>query len=507
MDEAAMPDSRDAGSRRAFLAGGARIVAASGLAAFPLGAAVGEAAIGPADHVLRAARFMASPDGRMREVWGYNGQLPGPMFRVKEGARARIRVENGLPVATSIHWHGFHQHGTPTMDGVEGVSREPIAPGESFVYDFVAEPAGTHWYHSHVGVQYGNGLFGPFVVEEASPIASYDRDEVLLINDWFRESGDALLAGLLKSPPMAGMPAARKAAPKAGMPAMKEMAGMEDMGGMAMPMRDVGDVPFQSGLVNGKGRAPGTKGPLTTVEVGDGETIRLRLINGSSTYAFRYQIDGHPLTVIASDGSPVKPVVVDNLVFAPGERYDVLLRARERGVHWIRAATLDGNEARAVLRYRGEGRAEPDATPVRWGARTLMPEMMRSPAPATLAGDPREIPLVLGGTMKPYRWSLGGQYYPAADPIAIRRGESIRFVFRNPTGMDHPFHLHGHSFHVLGKPGALNLKDPALKDTVNVPARGDLVMQWVADNPGRWFFHCHIEWHMATGMARVIEIG
>ena len=73
--------------------------------------------------------------------------------------------------------------------------------------------------------------------------------------------------------------------------------------------------------------------------------------------------------------------------------------------------------------------------------------------------------------------------------------------------MDHPFHLHGHSFYVLGKPAALNLIDPSLKDSVNVPARSDLVVQWVADNPGRWFFHCQIEWHMATGMARVIEIG
>jgi multicopper oxidase len=104
-------------------------------------------------------------------------------------------------------------------------------------------------------------------------------------------------------------------------------------------------------------------------------------------------------------------------------------------------------------------------------------------------------------------WSIGDPYYPKADPIVIRRGESIRFVFRNPTGMDHPFHLHGHSFYVLGKPGALNLIDPSLKDSVNVPALSDLVVQWVADNPGRWFFHCHIEWHMATGMARVIEIG
>jgi FtsP/CotA-like multicopper oxidase with cupredoxin domain len=409
-------------------------------------------------------------------------------------------------VPTSIHWHGFHQKGSPEMDGVEGVSREPIMPGESFVYDFIAEPAGTHWYHSHVGVQYGNGLFGPFIVEEASPIATYDRDEVLLVNDWFRELGDKLLASLLKPSPGIDMPNAKLSTPESDMPEKKKMADMKDRPGMSMPMKDVGDIPFHSGLMNGKGRMAGMRGPLTTIEVSDGETIRLRLINGSSTFSFRFQIDGHPLTVIASDGSPLTPFVVDNLVFAPGERYDVLLKAQGRGVQWIRAATLDGNEARAVLKYRGETQAEPVTTPVRWGAHALSPEMMRSIAQVSLAKDPREVPIILGGTMKPYRWSLSGQFYPQADPIKIRRGESIRFVFRNPTRMDHPFHLHGHSFYVLGKPDALNLKDPPRRDTVTVPAQSDLVVQWLADNPGRWFFHCHIEWHMAAGMARVIEI-
>src|SRR3954471_17664828 len=126
MDETEMSKSRDAASRRAFLASGARIVAASCLTALPLRSSGGEATIGPVEYVLRAGRFRASPDGRMREVWGYNGQLPGPLLRVKEGARARIRGENGLPAPTSIPWHGFRQLGTPTMDGVEGVARAPI---------------------------------------------------------------------------------------------------------------------------------------------------------------------------------------------------------------------------------------------------------------------------------------------------------------------------------------------------------------------------------------------
>jgi multicopper oxidase len=349
-------------------------------------------------------------------------------------------------------------------------------------------------------------LFGPFIVEDSSPIAAYDREEVLFVNDWFRELGDNLLATLLSAPAMGSASTPKKMAPKDTIPATREMAGKSAMRGMAMPMADVGDVAFQSGLINGTGRAAGTNGALTTIEISDGETIRLRLINGSSTYSFRFQIDAHPLTVIASDGSPVRPTVVDNLLFAPGERYDVLLNARGRGAHWIRAVTLDGNEVRAVLRYPGAARREPDAMPVRWGTRALAPEMLRSPALVSLAKDPREIPLLLGGQMRPYRWSLNGQYYPKAEPIKIRRGEAARFVFRNPTAMGHPFHLHGHSFHVLGRPGALNLSDPARKDTVNVPARSDLVVQWTADNPGRWFFHCHIEWHMATGMARVIEV-
>jgi FtsP/CotA-like multicopper oxidase with cupredoxin domain len=433
---------------------------------------------------LRATSFRGAPDGREREIWSYNGQFPGPLIRIKEGETLRVKVINDLKVPTSIHWHGMHQPGTWRMDGVEGVSGPPIAPGGEFLYEFQATPAGTHWYHSHVGVQYGNGLFGPLVVEERTPIATYDREELLLINDWFLEPGDTLLARLLQG----------------GMEKMPEEMQMKDR-------KDVGDVPFQSGLVNGKGRAPqDTKTPLTVIQVKRGETIRLRLINASSTYALRFQIDGHPLTVIASDGQPMKPVTVDNLPIGVGERYDVLLDANQSGAHWIRAVTLDGQEILAVLRYSDAPAAAPDARPVQWGARTLTPEQMRSREPVQLAARPREIPLLLGGSMMPYRWSMNDQFYPMADPIEIAKGEVIRFVIRNPTKMDHPFHLHGHSFHVLGKPGALNLIDPVLKDTINVPSEDEVAIQWVADNPGRWFFHCHIEWHLATGMARVLEI-
>jgi multicopper oxidase len=460
-----------------------------------------------AAYELNVAPREAHPDGRSRQIWCYNGQLPGPLIRARLGQKLRINVANHLPVPTTVHWHGLHQPGTWHMDGVDKVSHEPIPPGKSFVYEFEATPAGTHWYHSHVGVQYANGLFGPLVIDEPTPPARYDREEILLINDWFLRPADKILAGLVGS--------MRSGAKMRGMKmgAAPRMRGMSENKAMAMKggtmkmgdKPDIADVPFESALLNGFGRFPGTRAPLTALRVKPGETLRLRLINGSSTYQFRVQIDGHPLTVIATDGAPVVPITVDHLLFSPGERYDVLITADRGQDSWIRAATLAGDEARAILRYADAPQTEPAASVV-WGKRSLALDALRSTTPPTLDLHPREVKLALGGTMQPYAWNINDEAYPHAQPILAAKDEWLRFVLDNPTGMDHPFHLHGHYFYVLGTPDRLNLVDPPRKDTVNVPARGRLVLLWQANNPGHWFFHCHIEWHAATGMARVVEI-
>jgi FtsP/CotA-like multicopper oxidase with cupredoxin domain len=480
------------------------------------------------NYELHVGRREAAPDGRPRQIMCYDGQLPGPVIRAKLGQKLRVRVVNELDVPTTVHWHGMHQPGTWQMDGVAYLSQPPIAPGAEFTYEFTAAPAGTHWYHAHLGPQYGNGLFGPLIIEEHQPPAEYDREEVLFINDWFLEPTEKILQSLLAgtmsddmpldgakageqgpvgsavrtngAPATPTTPAGEKADAKAMTMKGRAMAGMK-MGGAP----DIGDVPFESALINGRGRGPGHEAsPLSSLAVKPGEKLRLRLINGSTTYAFRFRVDGHSLVVIASDGAPLAPVEVDNLLVNIGERYDVLLEATGQRSAWIRAATLAGNAALAVLRYPGA--SDPAPSPVDWGSRTLEPAQMKSPVPPKLAEDPREVRLKLGGSMKPYRWDLGGQSYPKADPISLQADEPVRFVLENPTGMDHPFHLHGHYFSVLGPPDALNTTDPPQKDTVNVPAGTTLVLQWQATNPGRWFFHCHIEWHAATGMARVIDI-
>ena len=165
------PTQKSSLSRRQFLSGTARAAAGTMIAPALLLSTTGcrktalPQAPGEAEaYTLRATSFTGAPDGREREIWSYNGQFPGPPIRVKEGETLRVKVINELSVPTSIHWHGMHQPGTWQMDGVEEVSRPPVPSGSDFVYEFRATPAGTHWYHAHTGVQYGDGLLGPLIV-------------------------------------------------------------------------------------------------------------------------------------------------------------------------------------------------------------------------------------------------------------------------------------------------------------------------------------------------------
>ena len=273
------------------------------------------------------------------------------------------------------------------------------------------------------------------------------------------------------------------------------------------PELDWGDVPFVSGLINGKGRAPNTQSPLTEVQIKEGEVVRLRLINGSSTYSLRFQIDNHPLTVIASDGQPLKPVTVDNLLIGVGERYDVLIAGKGSGSHWIRATTGQNNSIKSVLRYGENTPKEPSNPPQDWRSRFLAPSQLINPKDVNLENVTfREIPMVLAGPEPIYRWSVNGEYYPDTKPIVIKKDEWIRMRFVNRTSMEHPFHMHGHSFYSLGTPDDLNLKNPPLKDTLNIWPNSEQVILWKANNPGHWIFHCHAEWHMAGGMASLLYI-
>lgn len=228
-------------------------------------------------------------DGVTVNAYTYNGTVPGPMIRVTEGDQVRIIVKNDLDDPTTIHWHGVEVPNA--MDGVPGVTQDPIQPGETFTYEFVAKPAGTFMYHSHYegDVQVSAGLYAPIIIDPKEPTIQADVDVTLMISEWLMRGGQTYAA----------MP----------------MSGMEP----------------NFFTLNGKA-FPATE----TINVKKGERVRIRLI-GIGQFIHPIHLHGMPFKIIATDGHPVPEaaqLTKDTVSVAPGERYDIEFVATEPG-QWM----------------------------------------------------------------------------------------------------------------------------------------------------------------------------
>ncbi|TKJ18244.1 copper oxidase [Blastococcus sp. CCUG 61487] len=417
---------------------------------------------------LTAAPMRLDLAGREIPTWGY-GMVPGPEIRLKAGDVMRVRLENALPEDTTVHWHGLAPPNG--MDGVPGVTQDPVTPGDGFTYEFETPIAGSFMYHAHVGMQLDRGLYGPLVVEPRTEELSYDREYTLMLDDW-RDGVDAAdHAGHGATPETEEPPAAEEVS----------------FGGRAYPLLLVDGRPPEDPRV---------------LEVRPGDRVRLRVMNVAADTGFRFAIAGHRLTVTHTDGMPVESVTVDALRLGMGERYDVLVDAAQSGGAWQVGVQAEGRRGwgRAVLRYTGsEATTAPVAAerPAELDGRLPSYDELLSREPLALpAGEPdRVYDLVLSGTQ------IGGQSYPDADPLPVAEGERVRLTMRNTSAKWHPMHLHGHHFQVLTPSG----RGP-VKDTVTVPARGGVVtFDFLATNPGDWLFHCHNHHHMEDGMVRLVR--
>lgn len=229
-------------------------------------------------------------DGVTVNAMTYNGTVPGPMIRVTEGDQVRIIVRNELDQATTIHWHGVDVPNN--MDGVPGMTQDPILPGETFTYEFTAKPAGTFMYHSHFegDIQVSVGLYAPFIIDPIVPETNPpDVDLTLMLSEWLISDGLTYAA----------MP----------------MSGMEP----------------NYFTINGKS-FPSTQ----TIHVKTGQRVRLRFI-GIGQFIHPMHLHGVPFTVVATDGHPVPELAQltkDTISVAPGERYDVEFIASEPG-QWM----------------------------------------------------------------------------------------------------------------------------------------------------------------------------
>jgi FtsP/CotA-like multicopper oxidase with cupredoxin domain len=466
-------------SRRAFVLAGAALSLAPGLAAAPLRA--------DDTRALRlvAARGRASLVGGAHPetaVWAYNGTVPGPEIRLRQGGRLRVVVENKLDEETTVHWHGLRVPNA--MDGVPHLTQKPIAPGASFTYEFDVPDAGTYWYHPHQRSfeQVGRGLYGPLIVEEREPIA-VDRDVTWVLDDW-RLLADAQIS--------------------------------DDFGNM-MDASHNGRV-GNTVTINGRIRE--------TFDVRSGERIRLRLINAANARTFALDFNGHAPQVIALDGQPVEPHVPADgrIVLGAAMRADLVvdMTGKPGARFTVRDTFYRGLEYQLLdIVYGAEPlRGQPPEGPI-----ALAPNTM--PEPDLKAAERHEVAFgggmmggmmtaMMGGRRMDMRglmqngmaWTVNGVAAKGHvhDPfLTLARGRTCVLALHNDTAWHHPIHLHGHSFRVIRRNGAPT-RYREWQDTVLLNPRERAEIAFVADNPGDWMFHCHILEHQAAGMMGVIRV-
>ena len=447
----------------------------------------------------REVRWELAPGKTVRAL-AYDGRVPGPELRAKLNERLRIVFTNRLAEPTAIHWHGVDVPNA--MDGVPEVTQRAVQPGESFVYEFEARPAGTRWYHTHFQEhrQMDLGLAAPLIIEPATPEPiAYDREVTLVLDDWATGSGPALLP----TPEGTAGGRGRMGGMMGGM-----MRGGGMMGGGMMRRGGASHEPaYDTMTINGKAH------PAEPLRVRKGERVRLRLINASNEHTHVVRVAGHQLHVTHTDGNPLEtPVVVDAIPIAPSERYDAVLIAEHPGA-WLLHCTQPGHagsgEQIRVL-YDGHAGARPaPADPSLDGLRLWQYSLGRGRAslsPAT--GSTRTFEQTLsGGMMGSDVWTINGKRYPDTDPVRCRKGDRVRLTLRNNSMEAHPMHLHGQSFRVLAANG-VRYEQPIVKDVIDVEAHmGSAVVELVAHNGGDWLFHCHKPMHMMGGMVSVVKVG
>jgi hypothetical protein len=268
----------------------------------------------PAGQVLSGNSFDLTIDtmpvnltGASRTAVVVNGQLPGPILRMRQGDTVTIRVTNRLREATSIHWHGIIL--PADMDGVPGLSFDGIRPGTTFTYRYKVNQSGTYWYHSHSRFQEQIGLYGALVVDRrGGERHAADREHVLLLTDWTDHDPEHIYATLKRQSDYYNFNKRTVADFFDDVGSKGWSATLADRrmwGSMRMNPSDLADVGgyAYTYLMNGATPAGNWTGTFTP-----GERVRLRIINGSSMSFFDLRIPGLKLTVVAADGQDVDDV-------------------------------------------------------------------------------------------------------------------------------------------------------------------------------------------------------
>ncbi|GGX72621.1 multicopper oxidase family protein [Streptomyces hiroshimensis] len=467
---------------------------------------------GPVRDVrLTATRTRIDLGGRTVDTWAYGDRLPGKEVRVTAGDTLALTLANHLPEATSMHWHGLALRND--MDGVPGVTQQPVKAGASFAYRFAVTHPGTYWFHPHSGVQQDRGLYAPLIVEDPREPLQYDKEWVVVLDDWVDgvdgSTPDAVLAELAKGMDhdMGGMDHGGGGMGHGGGGGMHHMsmtsaaspspekAPSRMLMGATSPLLggDAGDVAYPHYLVNGR-----TAADPETFTARPGDRIRIRFVNAGGDTAFRVALGDHKMTVTHTDGFPVEHAETDALLLGMGERYDVLVEAKD-GVFPLTALAEGKKEAALALLRTGGGEAPgASARPGELDGRLLTADRLKADKAVRLRdrAPDRTITLRLTGSMAKYDWAINGEKYAPSRRLPVAAGERVRLSFVNATTMWHPMHLHGHTFALPG--------GGPRKDTAIVLPGKRLDVDFDADNPGLWMLHCHNVYHSESGMMTLL---
>jgi len=520
------------------------------------------------EYTLVIDREAVNVTGKTVQKITVNGGIPGPVLEFTEGDTAIIHVVNKLDVPTSVHWHGLLL--PPNMDGVPGLGGfKSIPAGESFTYQFDLRQNGTYWYHAHSGTQEQDGHYGALIIHpKDQAVVEADRDYVVLLSDFSNETGEQILSNIKKSPHYYNY-AQRTVGDFFGdvreQGFKSAWRNARDWGQMRMSPTDLADAGYDAFLLNGKTNEENWTGIFTP-----GERVRLRFINASAMSMYDVRIPGLQMTVVQADGQYVEPVTVDEFRFAVAETYDVIVTPQADQAYTIAAESIDrtgfalgtlapevgmkglipAHRPRSLLTMVDMGHGmdhgghamddsstemdhsghdmhahhghdhhamhqDDDASEMQSGwADASTPEGHKAlkysdlralETQADLRQPERDILVTLGGNMERFIWTLNGKKFsdPGFKPIQLRYGERVRLIFQNDTMMAHPMHLHGMFVQLEnGQPGE---KLPN-KHTVNVAPGQSYSVLLTADEPGEWAFHCHLLYHMATGMMSSVVV-
>ncbi|MBI4184797.1 MAG: multicopper oxidase family protein [Proteobacteria bacterium] len=469
-------------SRRRFLAG----TAAAGLSGLivPLAGAPRAAVAAPARLGIGTRQIAVA--GKPATVFGITGPGGRNGVVVEAGGEFEVTLENASPEATLVHWHGL----TPPwrQDGVPEVTAPLLQPGESRAYSFAVANRGTHWMHSHHGLQEQRLLAAPLIVRAAGEPRADAQDVVVMLHDFSFRAPEDILAGL-----------------RGGGMAMPQGSMAHGGHGMATGAgaRDVNDVDHDAYLANDR-----ALDDPEVVAVERSGRVRLRIINGASSTNFTIDLGALSGTLLAVDGNPVEPVAGSRFPIAIAQRLDLLVALPAEGGAFPVLALREGASERTGLILAGAGARVRKLPPLGHEAAPVLDLAFertlkaRQPLPAKARADRTHV-VELTGAMTGYEWGMGGRPYGGHLVLAAREGERVEIVMRNRTEMSHPMHLHGHHFQVVGIDGTR--LDGAKRDTVLVPPVGEVAIAFDADNPGKWMFHCHHLYHMAAGMMTTLE--